>query len=58
MSEQLTQSGWKRTASGRWIHPDAPPIDPISKRRRLFTEAEALTLHDADTTTNRTESTA
>lgn len=38
----LAEYGWRRTASGRWVHPDMPPLD--GGRRRVFTEGEALTL--------------
>lgn len=38
----LTATGWRRTASGRYVHPDMPPLE--GGRRRLFTEGEALTL--------------
>lgn len=43
---RLIAAGWKRTPSGRWLHADAPPLE--RGRRRLFTEAEALTLLNAE----------
>jgi hypothetical protein len=47
MNARLIAAGWRHTPTGRWIHPDAPPL--ALGRRRLFTEAEALTLLAADT---------
>lgn len=41
----LIEHGWRRTTSGRYVHPDLAPLD--NGRRRVFTEAEALTLTDA-----------
>lgn len=43
-AEQLLNAGgWRRTPSGRWVHP-ALPAAGAHGRRRPFTEAEALTL--------------
>lgn len=42
----LIDAGWRRTASGRFIHPGLPTVTG-AERRRLFTEDEALTLHAA-----------
>lgn len=40
----LKTYGWiQRPNNGRWVHPDLP-IDGNTQRRRIFTEAEALTL--------------
>jgi hypothetical protein len=49
VNARLIAAGWRRTPSGRWVHPDAPAVEGSNgTRRRPFTEAEALTLLAAD----------
>lgn len=43
-SERLLLAGWRPLLSGKWTHPQLPPVHG---RRRPFSAFEALTLLDA-----------